>query len=61
MPPGGVKRKNSWKLGDCNEKDVVIIVGTDKKVKYLKMGKMSVGEQKKTLALIKKLMASGGK
>ncbi len=53
--------KNKWRLGDCNEKDVVIVVGTDKKVKYIKMGKMSVGEQKKTLALLKKLIAKVGK
>lgn len=45
--------KNSWKLGDCNEKDVVIVIGKDKKIKYIKKGKMSKAEMKETLELIK--------
>ena len=49
--------KKKWGLGDCDEKDVVIIVGVDKKVKYIKMGKMSKAEIKKGLALVKKLIA----
>ena len=49
--------KKSWRLGDCNEKDVVIIVGKDKKVYYVKKTKMSAGEIKKALKLIEELMA----
>jgi predicted transcriptional regulator len=49
--------KKRWRLGDCNEKDVVIIVGKDKKVYYVKKTKMSAGEIKKALKLIESLMA----
>lgn len=49
--------KNAWGLDDCDEKDVVIVIGTDRKVKYLKMGKMSDGEMKTTLALVKDLIS----
>jgi len=53
--------KNSWGLGDCNEKDVVIIIGKDTRVKYLKMGKMSQAEMKSGLELVKKLMEEAKK
>ena len=49
--------KNKWKLGDCNEKDVVIIIGKDAKVKYIKKSALNKNEMKKTLGLIKELMA----
>lgn len=53
--------KDSWKLDDCNEKDVAMVIGTDQRIKYIKMGPMSVAEQKKALQLVKDLMARGGK
>ncbi len=28
--------QKAWQLGDCNEKGVVIIIGKDKKIKYIK-------------------------
>ena len=28
--------EKAWQLGDCNEKGVVIIIGKDKKIKYIK-------------------------
>ncbi len=49
--------KKKWKLGECNEKDVVIIIGKDKKVYYVKKDRMSKAAQKKALKLIKELMA----
>jgi len=48
--------KRAWRLADCNEKDVVIIIGKDAKVRYLAYGAMSVAEQKRGLELVKKLM-----
>lgn len=53
--------RNKWGLGDCNEKDVVIIIGVDRKVKYLKNGKMNQAEMKKTLQLVKDLIAEAKK
>jgi len=53
--------RNKWGLGDCNEKDVVIIIGKDAKVKYLKKGKMSQAEMKSTLELVKKLIEEAKK
>jgi predicted transcriptional regulator len=49
--------KKRWRLGNCDENDVVIIVGKDKKVKYIKKTKMSAGEIKKAVKLIEKLIA----
>jgi predicted transcriptional regulator len=49
--------KKAWNLGDCDEKDVVIIIGKDKRVQFIKSGPMSAGEQKQNLELIKQLMA----
>jgi len=49
--------RNKWGLGDCNEKDVVIVVGLDKKVKYLKNGPMTAAEVKRVVKLVKDLMA----
>jgi len=48
--------KNKWNLGDCNEKDVVIIIGKDRKVKYFKPGPMSEGDRKQALQLVKDLL-----
>ena len=49
--------KNAWNLGDCNSKDVVIILDRDRKVHYIKPGKMSEEEMKKGLELIKELLS----
>jgi predicted transcriptional regulator len=48
--------KDKWRLGDCDDKDVVIIVGRDKRVKYVKMGKMTATERHQATRLIKNLM-----
>lgn len=48
--------KKAWDLGDCNEKDVVIIIGKDRKVQYLKAGKMSDAEMKQGVQLVKDLL-----
>ncbi|HNU68478.1 MAG TPA: YtfJ family protein [Myxococcota bacterium] len=49
--------KNAWNLGDANGKDIVIIIGKDKKVHYIKAGKMTEAEQQKGLELIRELCA----
>ncbi|MFH1131388.1 MAG: YtfJ family protein [Pseudomonadota bacterium] len=48
--------KNKWDLGDCNEKDVVIIIGKDKKVYYIKKGPMTNAEKHKGIDLVRELM-----
>lgn len=48
--------KNKWSLGDCNEKDVVIIIGKDRKVKYFKPGPMSESDRKQALQIVKDLL-----
>jgi len=45
--------RNQWHMGDCNNKDVVIVVGKDKKVKFIKKGPLTAAEKKATLALIR--------
>ena len=42
----------SWGLGKCDGKSVIIVIGIDKKVKYLKKGRMSSGEIKKAMKII---------
>jgi len=49
--------KNAWNLGECNGKDVVIIIGRDGRVKYFKAGKMSPAEMDSTLALVRSLIS----
>jgi len=49
--------QKAWNLGNCDEKDVVIIVGKDKKVYYIKHTKMSEAEIKKGVKLVEELMA----
>ena len=44
--------KNKWNLGDCNEKDVVIIIGKDRKVKYFKPGPMSDADRQKAMQIV---------
>lgn len=48
--------KNAWRLGDCDEKDVVIVVGKDSKVKYFKAGKVAPSEHASIIALIQEEM-----
>jgi len=48
--------KKAWKLGNCDEKDMVIIIGRDKKVKYLKKTGMTKAEIKAGWKLIQELM-----
>jgi predicted transcriptional regulator len=49
--------KKAWDLGDCNEKDVAIIIGKDRKVYFVKAGKLTADEMKKAVQLIKQLSA----
>jgi uncharacterized protein len=49
--------KKAWDLGDCNDKDIVIVIGKDRKVHLLKTWKMSAEEMKQGLELVKQLMA----
>lgn len=53
--------KKAWKLGDCNEKDVVIVIGVDKVVKFIKKTKLTPAERKATLALVKRLIGEQSK
>jgi predicted transcriptional regulator len=48
--------KNSWNLGGCDEKDVVIIIGKDRKVRFFKPGPMSPAERQKGIELVKELI-----
>lgn len=48
--------RSAWKLGDCDEKSIVIVIGKDKKVRYIKKGFLNEKEQRDTLALIKQLI-----
>lgn len=48
--------RNAWRLGDCDEKDVVIVIGKDSKVKYVKMGKVAPSEYATIIALIQEEM-----
>jgi len=50
--------KRRWRLGNCNDKDVVIVIGKDRRVKYIKKYKMSSAAQAKTLKLVKRLIAA---
>ena len=50
--------KEKWKLGNCNDKDICIIIGTDKKIKYIYKDKMDTLEIKKALKILKKLIYS---
>ncbi len=53
--PGYILR-DAWRLGDCDDKDVVIIIGKDSKVKFIKMGKVGSGEFASITALIQEEM-----
>jgi hypothetical protein len=49
--------KNKWGLGDCDDKDVVIIVGKDRRIAFFKAGKLDAAEMQQALGVIKSLMA----
>jgi len=49
--------KNKWNLGATDEKDIVIIIGKDRKVKMFKASKMSDAEKAAGLKLVKDLIA----
>jgi predicted transcriptional regulator len=51
---------NQWKLCDCNNKSVVLLIGKDKKLKYFKKGALSDQETKNVIDLIKKQIAEAG-
>ena len=42
----------SWNLGDCNDVSVVIVVGKDRKIKYIKKGKVEGAEIDKVVKLV---------
>lgn len=49
-----------WNLCQCNDKSVVIVVGKDKKLKYLKKGALDAGETQKVIGLLKSEIAAAG-
>jgi predicted transcriptional regulator len=49
--------KKKWNLGVTDDKDIVIVVGKDRKVKLFKTGAMSEAEKVAGLKLIKELIA----
>jgi len=48
--------KNDWKLGDCNDKSVVLVLGQDRKVHFFKKGRLSKEEQQLALSTVTKLI-----
>ena len=51
------KLKKTWKIGNCNEKSVIIVIGKDKKVYYFNKGPIKPEyEREKVVKLIKDLM-----
>lgn len=48
--------KNQWKLGDCDQKDMLIIIGKDRKVYYINKNPLTPAEMKEKLQLVKDLM-----
>ena len=49
--------QNKWSLGDCDDKDVVIVIGKDRKVAFFKAGKLDPTEMEQALGIIRHLMA----
>jgi len=49
--------QKQWALGECNDKDVVIIVGKDRRIAFFKAGTLDGAEMQEALAIIKSLMA----
>ena len=42
----------AWGLGDCDDKSVVLVIGADKKLKYIKKGKVRGAEIQKVIDVI---------
>ena len=53
--------KKAWKIGKTNDTVVVMVIGSDSKVKFLKHGALNAAERKSTIELIKKLLAKDDK
>jgi predicted transcriptional regulator len=49
-----------WRLCDCNEKSVVMVIGKDKKLKYLKKGALNEKETHDVIELLRKLISESG-
>lgn len=47
----------AWGLGDCNNTGLVIIIGKDKKVKFMQRGAIRGADLEKVTTLLKKLIA----
>lgn len=48
--------KKAWKLGNCDEKDIAIIIGRDKKVKFIKKTALTKAEIAANWKLLQELM-----
>jgi hypothetical protein len=48
--------RKAWDLGDCNGKDVLIIVGKDRRVAFFKPGKLTDEEVRRAVQLVKDLI-----
>ncbi len=48
--------KKDWNLGDCNDKSVVLILGSDMKVHFYKKGRLSKEEQQLAVSTVTKLI-----
>jgi predicted transcriptional regulator len=53
--------KKRWGLRNCNEKSVVIVIGVDRKVYYMKYGKLNVIERAKAFKIINELIEEAKK
>lgn len=51
---------SQWKLCDCDDKSVVLLVGKDKKLKYYKKGALDSAETEKVIGMIRKEIAAAG-
>ena len=49
--------QKAWRLGNCNDKDVVIVIGKDRKVKYISRRRISGAEIQKVVGIVKAEMA----
>lgn len=51
---------NQWKLCECDDKSVVLLIGKDKKLKYYKKGALDAGETDKVIKMIRAEIAAAG-
>ncbi len=51
---------NAWKLGNCNDQSVVILVGKDKKIRYVHKGALSKQDHDIALGEIRKAIHYAG-